>query len=68
MCATYSDEATLSKVFFSLGDCKYAVLWADQSVAQSDKEGANPDDVLSSIMSQCHGREFMPVSSEEGSY
>jgi tetratricopeptide (TPR) repeat protein len=51
--ANPDDVALISEGYFGLRDCKYAVKWADKSIAASEKVGASPADQLSNIKSDC---------------
>ncbi len=51
--ASAKDMAALSRSYFNLLDCKYAIIWADRSVETSDKVGESPDGLLLNIKSDC---------------
>jgi tetratricopeptide (TPR) repeat protein len=52
--ATAQDMAFISRSYLSVEDCKYAIRWADRSIAESDKHGALPDSSLNKLKADCH--------------
>jgi hypothetical protein len=62
--ANAKDMSILSQSYFALQDCKYAILWADQSIAASKSLNESPQNLSLKVKSDC-GR-FHELAKEAG--
>ena len=63
--ATAKDMAELSHSYFSIQDCKYAMSWADKSVAASAKAGKLPDGLVLHVKLNCERSDEVAKSAAE---
>ena len=62
--AQSEDLAIVSESYFALRDCKYAVIWADKSIASSKARGESPRSSSLNVKSDCN--RFFEAAKQHG--
>lgn len=62
--AQSEDLALVSESYFALRDCKYAVIWADKSIASSKTRGESPRSSSLNVKSDCN--RFFEAAKQHG--